>query len=124
MRVGVRLFANLYRPAAAGPHPVIMSVTPYGNDKHPDRVANFFMQLAGVKFGKLHCSRLTSFESPDRIYWVQQRDAVLQADVRGTGLADHNYTKETRAENSSRATSNASRAIWTTRAASDQDTYL
>jgi predicted acyl esterase len=42
MRDGVRLFANLYRPAANGPHPVTMSVTPYGKDKLPDRVANFF----------------------------------------------------------------------------------
>ena len=30
MRDGVCLFANLYRPADEGPHPLIMSVTPYG----------------------------------------------------------------------------------------------
>jgi len=83
MRDGVRLFANLFRPAADGPHPVIMSVTPYGKDKLPDRVATFFMRLSGVKFGKLNCSRLTGFEAPDPVYWVQQGYAVLQADVRG-----------------------------------------
>src|SRR5262245_38962066 len=41
------------------------------------------MRLSGVKFGKLNCSRLTGFESPDPVYWVQQGYAVVQADVRG-----------------------------------------
>jgi predicted acyl esterase len=45
MRDGVRLFANLYKPASDLRYPVIMSVTPYGKDKLPDRVANFFMRL-------------------------------------------------------------------------------
>jgi predicted acyl esterase len=83
MRDGVRLWANLYRPKAGGPYPVIMSVTPYGKDKLPDRLTTFFMRLSGVKFGKLNCSRLTGFEAPDPVYWVQQGYAVLQADVRG-----------------------------------------
>ena len=83
MRDGLRLLANLYRPAVEDPCPVIMSVTPYGKDKGPDRVTNFFMRLSGVKFGKLNCSRLTGFESPDPVYWVQQGYAVVQADVRG-----------------------------------------
>ena len=83
MRDGVRLFANLYKPVADGRYPVIMSVTPYGKDKLPDRVKNFFMRLSGVKFGKVNCSRLTGFESPDPAYWVRQGYAVLQADVRG-----------------------------------------
>jgi uncharacterized protein len=88
MRDGVRLFANLYRPAAERPHPAIMSVTPYGKDKFPDRVANFLMRLSGVKFGKLNCSSLTGFESPDPTYWVQHGYAVLQADVRGMHNSD------------------------------------
>src|SRR5215472_19233672 len=83
MRDGIRLFANLYRPAKNAPHPVIMSVTPYGKDKLPDRISTFFMRLSGVKFGKLNCSRLTGFESPDPVYWVRQGYAVVQADVRG-----------------------------------------
>jgi uncharacterized protein len=37
MRDGVCLFANLFRPTADGPHPVIMSITPYGKDKLPTR---------------------------------------------------------------------------------------
>jgi hypothetical protein len=83
MRDGVRLFANLFKPKTDRPYPVIMSVTPYGKDKLPDRLATFFMRLSGVKFGKLNFSQLTGFESPDPVYWVQQGYAVLQADARG-----------------------------------------
>ena len=83
MRDGTGLFANLDKPAADRAYPVIMSVTPYGKDKLPDRLANFFMRLSGVKFGKLNCSRLTGFESPDPAYWVRQGYAVVQADARG-----------------------------------------
>lgn len=56
MRDGAHLLANLFRPAAEGVCPVILSVTPYGKDKLPDRLATFFMRLSGVKFGKLRCS--------------------------------------------------------------------
>lgn len=83
IRDGVHLFANLFCPSSEGPHPVIMSVTPYGKDKLPDRLSTFFMRLSGVKFGKIKCSHLTSLEAPDPAYWVQQGYAVLQADVRG-----------------------------------------
>ena len=83
VRDGVRLFTNLYRPAGDGLYPVIMSVTPYGKEKLPDRLSAFLMRLSGVKFGKFNCSRLTGFESPDPVYWVQQGYAVVQADVRG-----------------------------------------
>ncbi len=83
MRDGARVFVNLFRPADDLPYPVIMSVTPYGKDKFPDRLTTFFMRLSGVKFGKLNCSRLTGFEAPDPVYWVQQGYIVLQADVRG-----------------------------------------
>src|SRR5258708_30790195 len=36
MRDGVRLLANIFRPAVDGPCPVVMSVTPYGKDMLPD----------------------------------------------------------------------------------------
>jgi predicted acyl esterase len=67
-RDGMCLFANLFRLKADRPCPVILSVTPYGKDKLPDRLASFFMRLSGVKFGKLNCSRLTGFESPDPVH--------------------------------------------------------
>ena len=88
---GVRLFANLYRPADDQPRPVIMSVTLYGKDKLPGRLAALLMRLSGVKFGKLHCSLLTGFEAPDPVYWVQQDYAVLQANVRGMFQFTYSY---------------------------------
>ena len=52
MRDGARLNANVF--AADGKRvPAIMSVTPYGKDKLPDRIGNFFMWLAGVRFGNI-----------------------------------------------------------------------
>jgi len=83
MRDSVSLLANLYRPRSDGPHPVIISATAYGKDKLPDRLTMFFMRLSGVRFGRLHDSRLTGFESPDPAWWVREGYAVLQADVRG-----------------------------------------
>jgi hypothetical protein len=64
MRDGVCLFANLFRPRGNGPWAVVMSVTPYGKDKLPDRLGQFFMRLSGVKFGKLNRSRFAGLESP------------------------------------------------------------
>lgn len=83
MRDGTRLFVNVFKPPDDRRYPVIMSVTPYSKDKLPDRLKSFFMRLSGVKFGKLNCSRLTGFESPDPLHWVQQGYIVLQADIRG-----------------------------------------
>jgi predicted acyl esterase len=83
MRDGTHLSAIAFRPPDDQPHPVIMSVTPYGKDNYPDRISSFFMRLSGVKFGDVRCSPLTGFESPDPAYWVQNGYAVVQADVRG-----------------------------------------
>jgi uncharacterized protein len=83
MRDGTRLMANVFRPAGAARVPVIMSVTPYGKDKLPDRLGMFFMRLAGVRFGAIKVSRYTGFEAPDPLYWAQHGYAVLLADIRG-----------------------------------------
>jgi len=83
MRDGVYLSANLYRPANGKPAPVIMSVTPYGKDRIPDRLTTFFMRLTGVRFGNINVSRYTGFEAPDPLYWVRNGYAVMLADVRG-----------------------------------------
>src|SRR5450432_2601203 len=88
MRDGAHLFAIAFKPPDDRPHPVIMSITPYGKDNYPDRISTFFMRLSGVKFGDVHCSKLTGFESPDPVYWVQNGYAVVQADVRGMHESD------------------------------------
>ncbi|HEY3919226.1 MAG TPA: CocE/NonD family hydrolase [Stellaceae bacterium] len=83
MRDGTRLSANLFRPADGQRVPVLMSVTPYGKDKLPDRIGTFFMWVAGVRFGDIKISRYTGFEAPDPLYWVRSGYAVMQTDVRG-----------------------------------------
>jgi uncharacterized protein len=83
MRDGMKLSANVFRPAEGKRVPVLMSVTPYGKDKLPDRIGNFFMWLAGVRFGDIRISPYTGFEAPDPFFWVSAGYAVLQADVRG-----------------------------------------
>ena len=45
---------NVYRPDDGKKCPVILSVTPYGKDRLPDRVGMLFMRLAGVNFGTLN----------------------------------------------------------------------
>ena len=78
---GITLRVNVFRPAAVAP--VVMSMTPYGKDKAPDRVGKLAMRAAGVRFGHLNCSRLTGFESPDPQFWVDHGYAVVQGDTRG-----------------------------------------
>ncbi len=80
---GIKLYANVFRPVRSGRYPAILSVTPYGKDKLPDRKTMFLMRLTGVRFGKLRCSHWTGFEAPDPLYWVGQGYVVAQADVRG-----------------------------------------
>jgi hypothetical protein len=83
MRDGIRLMANIFRPAEEQPVPVVMSVTPYGKDVMPDRVHMILMRISGVRFGALECSSWTGFEAPDPLFWVRAGYAVMQADVRG-----------------------------------------
>lgn len=83
MSDGIRLYANVFRPAADGRYPAILSVTPYSKDKMPDRKSVLFMRLSGVRFGKMRHSRWTGFESADPLYWVKEGYVVAQADIRG-----------------------------------------
>jgi predicted acyl esterase len=85
---GVRLFANVFRPRGLSRAPVILSVTPYGKDRLPDRLSKLLMRVAGVRFGKLRCSGWTGFESPDPVFWTQAGYAVVQADVRGMSKSE------------------------------------
>jgi len=83
MRDSVNLIVNVYRPLPPRPAPVVMSVTPYGKDATPDWFYMLLMRLAGVRFGKLDCSRWTGFESPDPLFWTNAGYVVVQADGRG-----------------------------------------
>jgi predicted acyl esterase len=46
-------------------------------------IPDTFMRFAGVRFGRLECSRWTGFESPDPVFWTAAGYVVVQADVRG-----------------------------------------
>jgi len=50
MSDGVILRVNVFRPDH--PAPVVMSMTPYGKDKTPERIPMLAMGLTGVRFGQ------------------------------------------------------------------------
>ena len=68
LRDGVKIYADVFRPADERPVPPIIAWTPYG--KHvpfdPKRFLN-----AGVKEGDT--SKYTAFEAPDPTFWMPQR---------------------------------------------------
>ncbi|MBP9232923.1 MAG: antibiotic hydrolase, partial [Phenylobacterium sp.] len=49
MRDGVKLAANVYRPAGNGPWPVVVSRTPYLKDGRPDRADSKLQLDANAK---------------------------------------------------------------------------
>ena len=85
MRDGIVLRLNLFRPAGAGPFPVILSAHPYGKDRVPEKTGG------GWKINKqfrimnqpepLRISDQTSWEAPDPVWWVQQGYAVINLDT-------------------------------------------
>lgn len=78
VRDGTVLRANLYRPVEGGPHPVIMSMGPYGKDRHlADRAPELARALGGGPF--------VNWETADPEWWVPQGYAVLRIDSRGSG---------------------------------------
>jgi predicted acyl esterase len=83
---GVTLRVNVFRPDHVAP--VVMSMTPYGKDNTPDRIGMLAMRLSGVRFGRLNCSPMAGFESPDPLFWMSHGYAVVQGDARGTHASE------------------------------------
>ncbi len=92
MRDGVVLRVNVYRPAGAGPFPVIMSAHPYGKDHVPSQTKSgrgfsfqfrIMRQPAPVAF-----SSETGWEAPDPVWWGKNGYAVVNADLRGAGTSE------------------------------------
>jgi predicted acyl esterase len=81
MRDGVHLMANVFRPAAPGRYPVVLSVSPYGKDLLPEDYGLF--RALGMDPGPIHTSDYAAFEAPDPGFWVPRGYAVVHADVRG-----------------------------------------
>lgn len=78
MRDGQALRANVYRPVVGGAYPVIMSLGPYGKDRHwADRNQQHARDLGGGPF--------VNWETPDPETWVPRGYVVVRVDGRGTG---------------------------------------
>ncbi len=92
MRDGVILRVNVYRPASAGPFPVIMSAHPYGKDALPLRTRRgwrlSFQYRIMNQPEPYQISSETSWEAPDPVAWVGRGYAVINADARGAGTSD------------------------------------
>jgi predicted acyl esterase len=77
-RAGQALSANVYRPVVEGTFPVIMTVGPYGKDRHwADRNQQHARDLGGGPF--------VNWETPDPETWVAKGYVVVRVDNRGTG---------------------------------------
>ena len=88
MRDGAHLSANLYRAHGTGPHPVVLSLGPYGKDVHLSQ----FMPPAFEEL-KARCPEVLThsslqhlvFETPDPESWVYEGYHILKIDSRGAG---------------------------------------
>jgi predicted acyl esterase len=77
-RDGEPLRANIYRPVAGGRYPVILSLGPYGKDRHwADRNQQHARDLGGGPF--------VNWETPNPETWVPKGYVVVRVDGRGTG---------------------------------------
>ena len=78
---GVVLRLNLFRPAGAGPFPVILSAHPYGKDRVPTKKGGRWSVNKQFRIMNqpepLRISDQTSWEAPDPAWWVQQGYAVI-----------------------------------------------
>src|SRR6478735_10715009 len=97
MRDGVRLRANVFRPATGGPWPVIVCAHPYGKDDIPlphrtRRGYRASFQYRLMRTAPLTHSAWTSWESPDPGHWVGRGYVVVNADLRGWGTSEGDPT--------------------------------
>jgi uncharacterized protein len=92
MRDGVTLRLNLFRPAGAGPFPVIMSAHPYGKDGVPKLKRGRWSLNPQFRImnqpAPLRISDQTSWEAPDPVWWAQHGYAVINLDTRGGGHSE------------------------------------
>ena len=80
VRGGEPLRANVYRPVGEGQYPVILTLGPYGKDRHwADRNQQHARDLGGGPF--------INWETPDPETWVPKGYVVVRVDGRGTGAS-------------------------------------
>ncbi len=79
-RDGHSLRANVYRPVADGQYPVILTLGPYGKDRHwADRNQQHARDLGGGPF--------VNWETPNPETWVPKGYVVVRVDGRGTNAS-------------------------------------
>lgn len=80
VRAGEPLMANVYRPVEAGQYPVLLTLGPYGKDRHwADRDQQHSRDLGGGPF--------VNWETPNPETWVPKGYVVVRVDGRGTGAS-------------------------------------
>ncbi len=88
MRDGVKLYAELYRPAGEEKVPAIIGWTPFGKGPTHGRSMD---GNAGVGMPPVgYISGLETFEGVDPAWWVDHGYAVLNVDVRGATASEGN----------------------------------
>jgi predicted acyl esterase len=80
VRGGITVYADVFRPAAEHPAPVLVAWSPYGKHAGPQLPERY--PDGGVAPGQL--SAYTAFESPDPVHWTSRGYAVVNADIPGT----------------------------------------
>jgi predicted acyl esterase len=98
VRDGTVLRANVFRPEAPGPYPVIVSAHPYGKDNLPaprGRGRNGRPRYGvPIQYRMLSPSAMvehsawTGWEAPDPGFWVPRGYVVVNVDLRGWGKSD------------------------------------
>jgi predicted acyl esterase len=93
-RDGTVLRTNVYRPAGAGPFPVLLCAHPYGKDNIPKKKKWGRGYTVPVQYrvlrqpSHLRFSSLTGWEAPDPAWWTAQGFAVVNCDLRGAGRSE------------------------------------
>src|SRR3990172_8626612 len=76
---GVLLYANVFRPAAEGRCPVVLSADVYGKEANGMDTHQRFST-----HGSVVTSVFTPFESPDPGFWIPKDYAVVKIGLRGS----------------------------------------
>lgn len=81
MRDGITIYTDIFRPAGEEKVPAIVAWSPYGKTSP-------MYELSRIPRERL--SNLQKFEAPDPAYWVDKGYAVINPDIRGSGLSEGN----------------------------------
>ena len=86
LRDGVQIYVDVFRPAEAGPTPVLVAWSPYGKSRGNASQYTELFDMLGMDTSSL--SGLMKFEGPDPAYWCSHGYAVCNPDPRGSYHSD------------------------------------